>query len=137
MCDKRDKVQEFETALSLFRSYMEKEAQPYYDVVHSRKFGYLFIQFFPEGDGEDIITPLEDSRDLLFKLFSWITLDVLILDLAGERMTTELFPVEAEEIRRRICPILEKCGERCEEYKKLLDRFLEKYPDIFLEADLF
>jgi hypothetical protein len=116
---------------------MEKEAQPYYDVVHSKKFGYLFIQYFPEGDGDNFMTPLEDSHDLLFKLFSWITLDVLALDLAGERMTTEIFPVEAEEIQNRIYPILEKCGERCAEFKELLDRFLENYPDIFLYDEPF
>lgn len=134
MCDK---IQEIETLLSLFQTYMEKEAQPYYDVVHSKKFGYLFIQYFPEGDGDNFMTPLEDSHDLLFKLFSWITLDVLALDLAGERMTTEIFPVEAEEIQNRIYPILEKCGKRCAEYKELLDRFLENYPDIFLYDEPF
>ena len=134
MCDK---IQEIETLLSLFQPYMEKEAQPYYDVVHSKKFGYLFIQYFPEGDGDNFMTPLEDSHDLLFKLFSWITLDVLALDLAGERMTTEIFPVEAEEIQNRIYPILEKCGERYAEYKELLDRFLENYPDIFLYDEPF
>ena len=134
MCDK---IQEIETLLSLFQPYMEKEAQPYYDVVHSKKFGYLFIQYFPEGDGDNFMTPLEDSHDLLFKLFSWITLDVLALDLAGERMTTEIFPVEAEEIQNRIYPILEKCGERCAEFKELLDRFLANYPDIFLYDEPF
>ena len=104
---------------------MEKEAQPYYDVVHSKKFGYLFIQYFPEGDGDNFMTPLEDSHDLLFKLFSWITLDVLALDLAGERMTTEIFPVEAEElpgyffIRRTLLAVWYLTHEHATTNKKL------------------
>lgn len=126
-------TRELEALLFLFRPYIDKEAQPDYDVVYSRKFGYLFIQFYPEGNGDDTITLLENSHDLLFKMFSWITLDVLALDLAGERMTTELFPVEEAEIRKRVYPILEKCGKRKEEYAKLLDRFLKNYPDIFLD----
>lgn len=137
MHGKRDGMKEIETLLFLFRPYMKEKAQPYYDVVYSQKFGYLFIEFFPKGDGDNIITPLEDSHDLLFMLFSWITLDVIALDLAGERMTTELFPVEAEEIRNRICPILERCGRRSTEYKKLLDRFLKSYPDNFWDNEPF
>lgn len=130
---------ELEALLLLFQPYIDKEAQPDYDVVYSRKFGYLFIQFYPEGNGEDIITLLENSHDLLFMMFSWITLDVLALDLEGEHWEAKirLFPSEEKEIRKRICPILEKCGERSEEYKKLLDRFLRNYPDIFMDDTPF
>ena len=42
-----------------------------------------------------------------------------------------------KEIRKRICPVLEKCGKRSEEYKKLLNRFLRNYPDIFLDDTPF
>lgn len=122
-----------EYLLFLFRPYIDREAQADYDVVYSRKFGYLFIQFYPDESGDDRITLLETSHDLLFKMFSWITLDVLALDLEGEHLTMKLFAAEEEEIRKRICPILEKCGERSEEYKKLLDRFLKNYPAIFLD----
>lgn len=137
MCTINSEAKEIEALLRLFRPYMEKDAQPYYDVVYSQRFGYLFIQFYPEGNGEDIITLLETSQDLLLQMFLWITLDVLALDLAGEHMTLDLFPMEEEEIRNRICPILEKCGKRSEEYKKLLDRFLKDYPGIFEEDALF
>lgn len=126
-------AKEIETLLLLFRPYMEKDAQPYYDVVYSQRFGYLLIQFYPEGNGEDTITLLKTSSDLLLEMFSWITLNVLALDLAGEHMTLDLFPIEEEEIRKRICPILEKCGKQSKEYKKLLDRFLKDYPGIFEE----
>ena len=126
-------TRELEALLFLFRPYIDKEAQPDYDVVYSRKFGYLFIQFYPEGNGEDEITLLETAHDLLFMMFSWITLDVLALDLEGEHLEKKirLFPSEEKEIRKRICPILEKCGIRSKKYKKLLDRFLRNYPDIF------
>lgn len=130
-------TREIEALLFLFRPYIDKEAQPDYDVVYSRKFGYLFIQFYPQGDGIDRITLLETAHDLLFKMFSWITLDVIALDLVGERMTTELFPVEDKEIRKRICPILEKCGKHSVEYKNLLDKFLRNYPSIFREDTPF
>lgn len=132
-------TRELEALLFLFRPYIDKEAQPDYDVVYSRKFGYLFIQFYPEGNGEDTITLLENSHDLLFMMFSWITLDVLALDLEGEHWEAKirLFPSEEKEIRKRICPILEKCGKRSKEYKKLLDRFLKNYPDIFLDTTPF
>lgn len=124
-------IKDLKYLLSLFRPYIDKAAQPDYDVVYSRKFGYLFIQFYPEGNGDDIITLLETSHDLLFKMFSWITLDVLALNLDGEHLTLGLFPAEEEEIRKRICPILEKCGNKSVEYKKLLDKFLKNYPAIF------
>ena len=64
-------TRELEALLFLFRPYIDKEAQHDYDVVYSRKFGYLFIQFYPEGNGEDQITLLETSHDLLFMMFSW------------------------------------------------------------------
>ncbi|WP_251316533.1 hypothetical protein [Flintibacter muris] len=132
-------TRELEALLFLFRPYIDKEAQPDYDVVYSRKFGYLFIQFYPEGNGEDQITLLETSHDLLFMMFSWVTLDVLALDLEGEHWEAKmrLFPSEEKEIRKRICPVLEKCGKRSEEYKKLLNRFLRNYPDIFLDDTPF
>ena len=132
-------TRELEALLFLFRPYIDKEAQPDYDVVYSRKFGYLFIQFYPEGNGEDQITLLETSHDLLFMMFSWVTLDVRALDLEGEHWEARMrmFASEEKGIRKRMCPVLEKCGKRSEEYKKLLNRFLRNYPDIFLDDTPF
>lgn len=114
MCTINSEANEIEALLRLFRPYLEKVAQPYYDVIFSQRFGYLFIQFYPDGNGESVITSLENSRDLLLQMFSWITLDVLALELEGEHMTMDassvrssgkpLSPFCASIPRRRNCP---------------------------------
>lgn len=116
-----------DSILKAFSTYIEK--QDYFDILCSKKVGYLWIVVDPPGGAgaEQLDTP-EDMLDLLF---NEIINDVINspenkTHIPESRALTEW---EEAESRRRITPILEQVEGGGAEYLKYLDEFIQDYQE--------
>ena len=117
---------ELDIILKAFENYIDE--QNYFDIVYSKKIGYVWIVVDDPGaaGAEQIETP-EDMLDLLFN-------DV-INDVVAPRETTSLTEShgltesEKTECRRRIATILRTIEDGADEYLDYLDDYLKNYQD--------
>ena len=117
---------ELDNILKAFRNYIDE--QNYFDIVYSKKIGYVWIVVDDPGaaGAEQLDTP----EALLDNLFNDI-----INDVAAPRESTHLNETHAlteneeAECRRRITAILEKIEGDKAEYLEYLDEYIEDYQD--------
>ena len=117
---------ELDAILKAFENYID--GQNYFDIVYSKKIGYVWIVVDEPGaaGAEQLDTP----EALLDNLFNEI-----INDVAAPRESTHLNETHAlteneeAECRRRITAILEKIEGDKAEYLEYLDEYIEDYQD--------
>ncbi|WP_297294510.1 hypothetical protein [uncultured Oscillibacter sp.] len=117
---------ELDAILIAFENYID--GQNYFDIVYSKKIGYVWIVVDEPGaaGAEQLDTP----EALLDNLFNDI-----INDVAAPRESTHLNETHAlteneeAECRRRITAILEKIEGDKAEYLEYLDEYIEDYQD--------
>ena len=117
---------ELDAILKAFENYID--GQDYFDIVYSKKIGYVWIVVDEPGaaGAEQLDTP----EALLDNLFNDIINDVI-----APRSTTHLDEVhtltesEEAECRRRITAILERIEGGANEYLDYLDSYIKDYQD--------
>ena len=117
---------ELDAILIAFENYID--GQNYFDIVYSKKIGYVWIVVDEPGaaGAEQLDTP----EALLDNLFNDI-----INDVAAPRESTHLNETHAlteneeAECRRRITAILEKIEGDKAKYLEYLDEYIEDYQD--------
>lgn len=112
--------------LKAFEGYINN--QNYFDVVYSKKAGYLWIAVDdPRAQAPEQIN---EPEDLLYLLFNDIVNDVVAprqsTSLTEGRSLTEQ---ETTEIRSRVTTILETMEDSTEEYLDYLDSFIQDYQE--------
>ena len=121
-----DVRKELDAILKAFENYID--GQNYFDIVYSKKIGYVWIVVDEPGaaGAEQLDTP----EALLDNLFNDIINDVI-----APRSTTHLDEVhtltesEEAECRRRITAILERIESGANEYLDHLDSYIKDYQD--------
>ncbi len=112
--------------LKAFESYIDR--QDYFDVVYSKKAGYLWIVV--DDPGSEAPEQISEPEDLLDNLFNDVINDVI-----APRESTSLTEVHAlteseeTECRRRIAAILETVEDGANEYLGYLDSYLKDYQE--------
>lgn len=118
--------------LKAFEDYID--SQDYFDIVYSKKAGYLWIVVDPPSaaGAEQLDTP-EDMLDNLF--------NDIINDVIAPRASTcineshALTESEKAESRRRITAILEQIEDDGTEYLQYLDEYIQDYQERYAEDD--
>ena len=116
---------ELETILKAFEEHIE--GQDYFDIVYSKKVGYLWIVIDHPGDaGAELLDTPETMLDLLFN-------DIIndVINLPGNRDprsdSPRLSVFEEAESRRRITAYLQKIEGDSGKYMDYLDSFMKAY----------
>ena len=112
--------------LKAFKDYIDE--QNYFDIVYSKKIGYVWIVVDEPGaaGAEQLDTP----EALLDNLFNDI-----INDVVAPRESTHLSETHAlteneeAKCRRRITAILEQIEDGADEYLKYLDEYVKDYQE--------
>lgn len=117
---------ELDAILKAFENYID--GQNYFDIVYSKKIGYVWI--VADEPGAAGAEQLDTPEALLDNLFNDIINDVI-----APRSTTHLDEVhtltesEEAECRRRITAILERFEGGANEYLDYLDSYIKDYQD--------
>ena len=112
--------QKLDAILKAFEGYIE--SQDVFDIVYSKKYGYLWI--FPEDDIAEILdTPERMLERLCFDLIGEVVFSPKNPDV---HYSFDLTEYDKTEARRRLMEILSKI-EPEEKAAKLVDCYLEKY----------
>ena len=112
--------------LKAFEDYID--GQDYFDIVYSKKIGYVMI--LAQNPGEAGAEALDTPEKMLDVLFNEIINDVI----ASPENTTHipdsntLTEYEKPASRRRIAAILETVEDGRDDYLKFLDSYLKDYP---------
>ena len=113
--------------LKAFEDYID--GQDYFDIVYSKKIGYVMI--LAQNPGEAGAEALDTPEKMLDVLFNEIINDVI----ASPENTTHipdsntLTEYEKTESRRRIAAILETIEDGRENYLNFLDSYLKDYQE--------
>ncbi len=118
--------------LKAFENYIN--GQNYFDIVYSKKIGYVWIVVDEPGaaGAEQLDTP-EAMLDNLF--------NDIINDVVAPRESTSLTEThtltesEEAECRRRITAILEKIEGGADEYLEYLDEYIQDYQERYSGND--
>ena len=124
-CDDSTK-KELDAILKAFENYID--GQNYFDIVYSKKIGYVWIVVDEPGaaGAEQLDTP----EALLDNLFNDIINDVVApRESTHLNETHALTENEEAECRRRITAILEKIEGDKAKYLEYLDEYIEDYQD--------
>ncbi len=127
-----DIKKKLDAILKAFENYID--GQNYFDIVYSKKIGYVWIVVDHPGDAgaEQLDTP-EAMLDLLFN-------DV-INDVIAPRESTSLTEAHAlteneeTECRRRIAAILRTVEDSADEYLDYLDSYLKDYQERYQDGN--
>ena len=118
--------------LKAFEGYID--SQDYFDIVYSKKAGYLWSVVDPPSaaGAEQLDTP----EDMLDNLFNDVINDVIAprtsTCLNGPHALTES---EETEVRNRITAILEQIEDDGAEYLQYLDEYIQDYQERYAEDD--
>ena len=123
-----DVKKELDAILKAFENYID--GQDYFDIVYSKKIGYVWIVADEPGaaGAEQLDTP-EAMLDNLF--------NDIINDVVAPRSTTHLNETrtmtesEEAECRRRITAILETIEGGGAEYLEYLDEYIQDYQECY------
>jgi len=128
-----EKVQkELETILEAFADYIEN--QSYFDIVYSKKIGYVWIVIDPPGAaGVEWLNTPEAMLDVLFN--DVINGVISSAENAHAPDTRTLTEYEEAESRRRITDILGTISDGKNEYLDYLDKYIKEYQDRYHEDD--
>lgn len=117
--------QKLDSILKAFEKYID--GQGYFDILYSKKVGYLWIVVDPPGGAgaEQLDTP----ERMLDVLFNEVINDVIN---SSENKThipdaRTLTPWEEAESRRQLTSILEQVEGGGADYLKYLDKYLQNY----------
>ena len=121
-----DVRKKLDAILKAFENYID--GQNYFDIVYSKKIGYVWIVVDPPSaaGAEQLDTP-EAMLDNLF--------NDIINDVVAPRSTTHLNETrtmtesEEAECRRRITAILEQIEDGADEYLEYLDDYIKDYQE--------
>ncbi len=127
-----EQKKELDAILKAFENYID--GQNYFDIVYSKKIGYVWIVVDEPGaaGAEQLDTP-EAMLDLLF--------NDIINDVVAPRETTSLTEThgltesEEAECRRRIAAILQTIEGGVDEYLDYLDDYLKDYQERYNGSD--
>ena len=114
--------------LKAFEGYID--SQDYFDIVYSKKIGYVMI--LAQNPGEAGAEALDTPEKMLDVLFNEIINDVI----ASPENTTHipdsntLTEYEKTESRRRIAAILETMEDGKDDYLNFLDSYLKDYQEL-------
>lgn len=118
---------ELDTILKAFEGYIQ--GQNYFDIVYSKKIGYVWLIIDPPGAaGAELLDTPEKMLDALFN-------DIINEVINAPENTTHIPDVltltkyEETESRRRITAILETIEEGGTKYLKYLDSYIKEYKD--------
>lgn len=115
--------------LKAFEPYID--SQDYFDIVYSKKFGYIRIRVDDESFEEELMV-LDTPKKMLSSLFNDMINDVVYSPDNPKKEHEEftLSDYEETESRRRIAAILETMEEKDRaRYFKLLDVYIEEYQE--------
>ncbi len=119
--------EKLDAILKAFEQHIE--GQDYFDIVYSKKVGYLWIVIDRPGDaGAELLDTPEAMLDVLFN-------DIIndVINLPGNRDarpdSPRLSAFEEAESRRRITAYLEKIEGDSTKYLNYLDSFMEEYQE--------
>ena len=119
-----------DSILKAFEDYID--GQNYFDIVYSKKIGYVWIVV--EDPGSTGAEQLDSPEAMLDNLFNDI-----INDVVAPRETTHLNEAHAmteseeAECRRRITAILEQIEGGGAEYLEYLDEYIQDYQERYAE----
>jgi len=124
---------QLDNILKAFEEYID--GQDYFDIVYSKKVGYVWIVIDPPGGAgaEQLDTP----EAMLDVLFNDIVNDVVSPRESNSRAheTHALMQSEEAEVRHRITAILGKIKDGREECFDYLDRYINNYQERYREDD--
>ena len=118
--------------LKAFANYIDN--QNYFDIVYSKKIGYVWIVV--DDPGSAGAEPLDTPEAMLDNLFNDI-----INDVVAPRSTTHLDEAhtltksEEAECRRKITAILETIEGGGTEYLEYLDEYIQDYQERYAGGD--
>ena len=120
---------ELETILEAFEGYIL--GQDWFDIVYSKKFGYLWVS--PRREMDYTMKRLNTAEKMLESFFHDIISDVVFSpeNPTQEHNNSDLTEYEERESRRRITAILETINNTEERmrYLDLLDAYIKAYPE--------
>jgi len=122
---------ELDTILEAFADYIEN--QNYFDIVYSKKIGYVWIVIDPPGSaGVEWLNTPEAMLDVLFNdvINGVISSSEENVCASDTRTLTE--HIEAES-RQRIAAILERISDGGSEYLDYLDRYIQAYQERYCD----
>ena len=105
------------------------DGQSYFDIVYSKKIGYVWILADYPGDAGAVV--LDTPAKMLDRLFNEVINDVVNADENKTHIpnTLTLSEWEANEVRRRIAALLEPLTEDKDCYLQFMDRYLKAYQE--------
>ncbi len=121
-----DIQEKLDAILKAFEDYID--GQDYFDIVYSKKIGYVWIAVDDPGavGAEQLDTP----EAILDNLFNDIINDVVApRESTSLTETHTLTESEEAECRRRIAAILETIEDGADEYFDYLDSYLKDYQE--------
>jgi len=122
----KDVRKKLDDVLKAFENYID--GQDYFDVVYSKKAGYLWVVV--DDPGSEAPEQIRKPEDLLDNLFNDI-----INDVVAPRQTTSLTEgrsltdQEIAELRRIVVPILRTIPDSMDEYLDFLDSYIQDYQE--------
>lgn len=122
-----DVRKKLDAILKAFEEYID--GQDYFDIVYSKKIGYVWILADCPGDAGAVA--LDTPEKMLDRLFNEVINDVS--NDGGSKAHTPDAPAlsewEEREARRRIAALLEAVTEGKERYLQFMDRYLKAYQE--------
>ena len=115
---------------AIFRAFEEYiDQQSYFDIVCSKKIGYVWILADCPGDAGTVL--LDTPAKMLDRLFNEIINDVVNAEENKTHIPNALTLSEWEEneVRRRIAILLEPLAEDRDNYLQFMDRYLKAYQE--------
>ena len=115
---------------AIFRAFEEYiDQQSYFDIVYSKKIGYVWILADCPGDAGAVL--LDMPAKMLDRLFNKIINDVVNAEENKTHIPNALTLSEWEEneVRHRIAVLLEPLAEDRDNYLQFMDRYLKAYQE--------
>lgn len=127
MIYKGEERKKLDAILRAFEEYIDQ--QSYFDIVYSKKIGYVWILADCPGDAGAVV--LDTPAKMLDRLFNEIINDVVNAEENKTHIPNALTLSEWEEneVRRRISVLLEPLAEDRDNYLQFIDRYLKAYQE--------
>lgn len=127
MIYKGEERKKLDAILRAFEEYIDQ--QSYFDIVCSKKIGYVWILADCPGDAGAVL--LDTPAKMLDRLFNEIINDVVNAEENKTHIPNALTLSEGEEneVRRRIAVFLEPLAEDRDNYLQFMDRYLKAYQE--------
>ena len=127
MIYKGEERKKLDAILRAFEEYIDQ--QSYFDIVYSKKIGYVWILADCPGDAGAVV--LDTPAKMLDRLFNESINDVVNAEENKTHIPNALTLSEWEEneVRRRISVLLEPLAEDRDNYLQFMDRYLKAYQE--------